>query len=81
MGAGNNTMVYQVSGLLLFFINIEIQNKKMDYSIENMPIEAILEQLGINSNTLQPSNNLSNYYRSNLLVIKKFFDQYFCVIY
>jgi len=70
---------YQV--YFFFFINIEIQNKKTDYSIENMPIEAILEQLGINSNTLQPSNNLSNYYRSNLLVIKKIFDQYSCVIY
>ncbi len=65
MGVGNNTIVYEVPGLLLsFFLNVKIKKKKTGFSIETTSIDAILQQLGINTNTLQPSSTLNNYYRS-----------------
>ncbi len=56
---------YQVC-FSFYYLNIGIKKTGFIFpSIENMPIEMILQQLGINSNTLQPSNTMSNYYRSN----------------
>ena len=48
------------------------EKKKTGFLIENMPLETILQQLGVNTNTLQPSNILHSNYGSNLLLILKY---------